>query len=97
MPICVREMQVELKALQREVGITFIFVTHDQQEAMAMSDRIALLRNGLLEQVAPPREIYSRPATSYVASFLGQSNLLACEVRQRDRLLRSDRIPLLCT
>ena len=75
------QMQVELKALQREVGITFIFVTHDQQEAMAMSDRIALLRNGLLEQVAPPREIYSRPATSYVASFLGQSNLLTCEVR----------------
>src|SRR5579871_3022075 len=74
------QMQVELKALQREVGITFIFVTHDQQEAMAMSDRIALLRNGLLEQVAPPREIYSRPATSYVASFLGQSNLLECDV-----------------
>ena len=75
------QMQVELKALQREVGITFIFVTHDQQEAMAMSDRIALLRSGLLEQVAPPREIYSRPATSYVASFLGQSNLLKCDVR----------------
>jgi spermidine/putrescine transport system ATP-binding protein len=75
------QMQVELKALQREVGITFIFVTHDQQEAMAMSDRIALLRNGLLDQVAPPREIYSRPATSYVARFLGQSNLLTCEVR----------------
>ena len=75
------QMQGELKALQREVGITFIFVTHDQQEAMAMSDRIALLRNGLLEQVAPPREIYSHPATSYVAGFLGQSNLLKCEVR----------------
>ena len=75
------QMQVELKALQREVGITFIFVTHDQQEAMAMSDRIALLRNGLLEQVAPPREIYARPATAYVASFLGQSNLLRCEMR----------------
>jgi spermidine/putrescine transport system ATP-binding protein len=75
------QMQVELKALQREVGITFIFVTHDQHEAMAMSDRIALLRNGLLEQVAPPREIYSHPATAYVASFLGQSNLLTCEVR----------------
>jgi ABC-type Fe3+/spermidine/putrescine transport system ATPase subunit len=74
------QMQVELKALQREVGITFIFVTHDQQEAMAMSDRIALLRNGLLEQVAPAREIYSHPATAYVASFLGQSNLLICDV-----------------
>lgn len=77
------QMQVELKALQREVGITFIFVTHDQKEGMAMSDRIALLRNGLLEQVAPPREIYSHPATAYVAGFLGQSNLLSCEVHNR--------------
>ena len=90
------QMQVELKALQREVGITFIFVTHDQQEAMAMSDRIALLRNGLLEQVAPPREIYSHPATSYVASFLGQSNLLKCEVRNGIAACAPIVFPLLC-
>jgi ABC-type Fe3+/spermidine/putrescine transport system ATPase subunit len=75
-----REMQVELKALQREVGITFIFVTHDQDEAMVMSDRIALLRSGELEQVATPREIYSRPATSYTAQFIGHTNLLHADV-----------------
>jgi ABC-type Fe3+/spermidine/putrescine transport system ATPase subunit len=77
-----RQMQVELKALQREVGITFIFVTHDQQEAMAMSDRIALLRSGELEQVAPPDEIYYRPASSYTAQFIGHSNLLRAAVQQ---------------
>jgi ABC-type Fe3+/spermidine/putrescine transport system ATPase subunit len=77
-----RQMQVELKALQREVGITFIFVTHDQEEAMVMSDRIALLRSGELEQVASPREIYNRPATSYTAQFIGHTNLLPAEVRQ---------------
>jgi ABC-type Fe3+/spermidine/putrescine transport system ATPase subunit len=75
-----RQMQVELKALQREVGITFIFVTHDQDEAMVMSDRIALLRAGELEQVASPREIYNRPATSYTAQFIGHTNLLHAEV-----------------
>ena len=76
-----RQMQVELKALQREVGITFIFVTHDQEEAMVMSDRIALLRAGELEQVASPREIYTRPATGYTAQFIGHTNLLKAEVR----------------
>ena len=76
-----RQMQVELKSLQREVGIAFVFVTHDQEEAMVMSDRIALLRSGELEQVASPREIYSRPATAYVAQFIGHTNLLKGEVR----------------
>jgi ABC-type Fe3+/spermidine/putrescine transport system ATPase subunit len=76
-----RQMQVELKSLQREVGIAFVFVTHDQEEAMVMSDRIALLRSGELEQVATPREIYSRPATAYVASFIGHTNLLKGDVR----------------
>lgn len=76
-----RQMQVELKSLQREVGISFIFVTHDQEEAMVMSDRIALLRSGELEQVATPREIYGRPATAYVAQFIGHTNLLKGEVR----------------
>jgi spermidine/putrescine transport system ATP-binding protein len=71
-----RQMQVELKSLQREVGIAFVFVTHDQEEAMVISDRIALLRSGELEQVATPREIYSRPATAYVAQFIGHTNLL---------------------
>src|ERR1051325_9835143 len=76
-----RQMQLELKSLQREVGIAFVFVTHDQEEAMVMSDRIALLRSGELEQVATPREIYSRPATAYVAQFIGHTNLLKGEVR----------------
>ena len=76
-----RQMQVELKSLQREVGIAFVFVTHDQEEAMVMSDRIVLLRSGELEQVATPREIYSHPATAYVAQFIGHTNLLKGEVR----------------
>lgn len=76
-----RHMQVELKSLQREVGIAFVFVTHDQEEAMVMSDRIALLRSGELEQVATPREIYSRPATAYVAQFIGHTNLLKGHVQ----------------
>ncbi len=76
-----RQMQVELKSLQREVGISFLFVTHDQEEAMVMSDRIALLRSGELEQVATPREIYGRPATAYVAQFIGHTNLLKGDVR----------------
>jgi len=74
-------MQIELKSLQREVGIAFVFVTHDQEEAMVMSDRIALLRSGELEQIATPREIYSRPATAYTAQFIGHTNLLRAEVR----------------
>jgi ABC-type Fe3+/spermidine/putrescine transport system ATPase subunit len=76
-----KEMQSELKSLQRKVGITFLFVTHDQDEAMALSDRIALLRNGVLEQIASPREIYSHPATAYTAQFIGQTNLLRAEIR----------------
>jgi len=76
-----RQMQVELKSLQREVGISFVFVTHDQEEAMVMSDRIALLRMGELEQVASPREIYARPATAYTAQFIGHTNLLQAEVK----------------
>jgi len=75
-----RQMQSELKALQRELGITFLFVTHDQEEAMALSDRIALLRDGALEQVASPREIYAHPATAYTAQFIGQTNLLRGEI-----------------
>jgi len=77
-----KQMQSELKSLQREIGITFLFVTHDQEEAMALSDRIALLREGALEQVASPREIYTRPATAYTAQFIGQTNLLRGDIRR---------------
>ena len=76
-----KQMQGELKSLQREIGITFLFVTHDQEEAMALSDRIALLRDGALEQVASPREIYAHPATAYTAQFIGQTNLLRGQIR----------------
>jgi putative spermidine/putrescine transport system ATP-binding protein len=70
------QMQVELKALQRQVGITFVFVTHDQGEALTMSDRIAVFNAGRIEQVAAPAEVYERPATEFVAGFVGTSNLL---------------------
>ncbi|WP_455432448.1 ABC transporter ATP-binding protein [Thermocatellispora tengchongensis] len=69
-------MQIELKRIQREVGITFVYVTHDQSEALTMSDRIAVMNDGLVEQLAGPREIYERPATAFVAGFIGTSNLL---------------------
>jgi spermidine/putrescine transport system ATP-binding protein len=69
-------MQLELKQLQREVGITFIYVTHDQEEALTMSDRVAILREGHLLQVGSPRELYRRPADRFVATFFGESTLI---------------------
>ncbi len=74
------EMQIELKELQRGVGITFVFVTHDQEEALTMSDRIAVFHNGRVEQIGPPAEVYERPATAFVAGFVGTSNLLTGSV-----------------
>ena len=71
------EMQIELKRIQQEVGITFIYVTHDQEEALTMSDRIAVFSRGLVEQVGPPAEVYEHPATRFVAGFVGTSNLLS--------------------
>jgi putative spermidine/putrescine transport system ATP-binding protein len=73
------QMQVELKAIQREVGITFVFVTHDQEEALTMSDRIAVFNAGRIEQLGSPAEVYERPATEFVAGFVGTSNLLRDE------------------
>jgi putative spermidine/putrescine transport system ATP-binding protein len=73
------EMQVELKTIQREAGITFVFVTHDQEEAMRMSDRIAVFNAGRIEQLGTPHEVYENPATAFVAGFLGISNLLEGE------------------
>jgi putative spermidine/putrescine transport system ATP-binding protein len=75
-----REMQIELKHMQRELGITFVFVTHDQEEALTMSDRIAVFRDGRIEQVATPVEVYEEPATPFVAGFVGTSNLLEGDV-----------------
>jgi putative spermidine/putrescine transport system ATP-binding protein len=78
-----QEMQLELKAIQREVGITFIFVTHDQEEALTMSDRLAVFNRGRIEQVGTPAEVYERPATVFVAGFVGTSNLIADELARR--------------
>ncbi|HEY7968591.1 MAG TPA: ABC transporter ATP-binding protein [Candidatus Limnocylindrales bacterium] len=74
------EMQIELKAIQQQVGITFIYVTHDQEEALTMSDRLAVFNRGRIEQVGAPAEVYERPATAFVAGFVGTSNLLKGEV-----------------
>src|SRR6478609_5813258 len=70
-----KQLQLELRAVQREVGITFVYVTHDQEEALTMSDQIAVLAEGRVEQVGPPQEIYSAPATTFVAGFLGAANI----------------------
>ena len=74
------EMQIELKAIQQQVGITFIYVTHDQEEALTMSDRLAVFNAGRLEQLGTPAEVYERPATRFVAGFVGTSNLLTGDV-----------------
>jgi spermidine/putrescine transport system ATP-binding protein len=75
-----KQLQVELKRIQRDVGITFIYVTHDQEEALTMSDRIAVMNRGVVEQVADPETVYERPATTFVAGFIGVSNLMPAEV-----------------
>ena len=82
-------MQVELKGLQRRLGITFVYVTHDQGEALSMSDRVAVFNHGKVEQVDPPRELYARPRTTFVAGFVGTANVLTGEAARR--IARSDR------
>ena len=76
------EMQLELKAIQQEVGITFIYVTHDQEEALTMSDRLAVFNRGRIEQLGTPADLYERPATAFVAGFVGTSNLLRGDAAQ---------------
>jgi putative spermidine/putrescine transport system ATP-binding protein len=77
------EMQIELKAIQQQVGITFIYVTHDQEEALTMSDRLAVFNAGRIEQIGTPADVYERPATRFVAGFVGTSNLLGGEVARQ--------------
>jgi spermidine/putrescine transport system ATP-binding protein len=79
-----KEMQLELKELQIRTGTTFVYVTHDQEEAMTMSDRIAVMNGGVVEQLASPRELYRRPASAFVAGFIGTSNLITLRVDRRD-------------
>jgi putative spermidine/putrescine transport system ATP-binding protein len=86
-------MQLELKRIQREVGITFIFVTHDQEEALTMSDRLVVLNHGRIEQLGAPVEVYERPASEFVAGFIGTSNLL--ERAGRRFTVRPEKVHLL--
>ena len=79
-----KELQLELKHLQTETKTTFVYVTHDQEEALTMSDRIAVMKDGLVEQIATPRELYERPATSFVAGFIGVSNIIHLRVDRHD-------------
>jgi len=79
-----KKMQIELKRLQNETGITFIFVTHDQEEALTMSDRIAVMNEGLILQIGTPKEVYDHPSKRFVATFIGESNLLEAELIGRD-------------
>jgi putative spermidine/putrescine transport system ATP-binding protein len=78
-----QQMQVELKGIQRQVGITFVFVTHDQEEALTMSDRVAVFNHGKIEQVGSPADIYEHPSTVFVAGFVGTSNLVEGEIARR--------------
>jgi spermidine/putrescine transport system ATP-binding protein len=82
-----KEMQIELKRLQKDTGITFIFVTHDQEEALTMSDRIAVMSGGRIQQVGTPREIYEEPATRFVADFIGETDFLTARLVARDGAL----------
>ena len=80
-----QEMQIELKRIQQQVGITFVYVTHDQDEALTMSDRLAVFNDGRIEQLGTPAEVYERPASAFVAGFVGVSNVLE---RQRQAVRR---------
>ena len=79
-----KQMQIELKRLQKKLGITFVYVTHDQEEALTMSDRIAIINQGRIEQLAAPKDIYEHPKTKFVASFIGETNLLDAMVLSID-------------
>ena len=79
-----KQMQVELKKLQKKLQITFVYVTHDQEEALNMSDRIAVMNEGVIEQIGTPEDIYERPATKFVAGFIGESNLIKAKIRKID-------------
>ena len=88
-----RQMQLELKRIQRELGIAFLFVTHDQEEALAMSDRIAVMRAGRIEQIGTPEEVYGGPATAFVARFIGSANLIAVAVESASGGRAAVRLP----
>ena len=88
-----QEMQIELKSIQREVGITFVYVTHDQEEALTMSDRLAVFNNGKIEQIGPPAEVYEHPESEFIAGFVGVSNVIERDGRRYT--VRPEKINLL--
>jgi putative spermidine/putrescine transport system ATP-binding protein len=88
-----QQMQIELKSIQREVGITFVYVTHDQEEALTMSDRIAVFNEGRIEQVGPPAEVYEHPESEFIAGFVGVSNVIERDGRRYT--IRPEKISLL--
>ena len=88
-----QEMQIELKSIQREVGITFVYVTHDQEEALTMSDRLAVFNQGRIEQIGPPAEVYEHPESEFIAGFVGVSNVLERDGRRYT--VRPEKINLL--
>jgi spermidine/putrescine transport system ATP-binding protein len=85
-----RELQIELKSLQAELGMTFVYITHDQHEALTMADRLAVMRDGRVEQLGTPREVYERPASAFVATFLGHSNVVVATLRSGPYSLSAD-------
>ncbi len=85
-----KEMQIELKKIQKEVGITFIFVTHDQEEALSMSDTVVVMNEGIIQQVGTPEDIYNEPENRFVASFIGDSNIIEDAVMKKDLLVSFD-------
>jgi spermidine/putrescine transport system ATP-binding protein len=91
-----KRLQIELAQIHREVGTTFVFVTHDQEEAMAMADRIAVMNDGRLEQVGTPEEVYRRPASRFVADFIGESNFLRVRRGTDGRVHAADGSPVAC-
>jgi len=88
-----QDMQIELKSIQREVGITFVYVTHDQEEALTMSDRLAVFNQGRIEQIGPPAEVYEHPQSEFIAGFVGVSNVLERDGRRYT--VRPEKITLL--
>ena len=89
-------MQYELKRIQQEVGITFIYVTHDQEEALTMSDKIVIMKGGEIQQVGTPQEIYNEPVNKYVANFIGESNVISGVMIEDYKVKFDDQIFDLC-
>lgn len=90
-----KDMQIELKKIQKEVGITFVFVTHDQEEALSMSDTIVVLNDGVIQQIGTPMDIYNEPENRFVANFIGESNIIEGNML-KDCLVKFDDIEWEC-